>query len=237
MVSINKAHELAGLAGPARAEGLGEVWDGIKRTLTVAQDAKAPILSADLRSMVATLGDGLLGLRDRAVLTIGFAGAFRRSELVDVDVDDMREVRDGLEIVVRRSKTDQEGAGLLKAIPYGSRPETCPVRAYRDWIAAAGVSSGPVFRGVSRHEHVSPTRLTSQVVALVVKRAALAAGLDPGLYAGHSLRAGLVTQAKLAGKSDDAIMDQTGHTSTTMLRRYRRIRDRFADNAAAGIGL
>jgi len=152
-------------------------------------------------------------------------------------VADVTTTRDGLVVNLRRSKTDQEGEGRRVGIPYGSRPATCPVRAVQDWLAASRLRAGPLFRGVNRHGQVRATRLSDRAVALVVKRAAEAAGLDPARYAGHSLRAGLATAAAAAGVSERAIMAQTGHKSLPMVRRYIREGSLFNDNAAAEVGL
>jgi integrase len=190
--------------------------------------------------MVAVIQAGaneLLAARDRALVLIGFAGAFRRSELVALDVEDVQVTGDGLVMMLRRSKTDQQGEGRKVGIPYGSTFDTCPVRAIKSWMDGSGITSGPLFRGVNRHGGLQDRRLTDQSVALVVKRYAQAAGLDPANYAGHSLRAGLVTTAAIAGVSERAIMKQTGHKSTNMGRRYIRDASLFRENAAARIGL
>ena len=203
----------------------------------MARHGEAPVLVEQLRAMLGGLGDTMLGARDRALLGLGFAGAFRRSELVGLDVSDLAFTGDGLEVTIRRSKTDQEGAGRKVGIPYGSTPSTCPVRAVRAWLELAGIVEGPVLRSVNRHGQLSAERLTDRTVALVVKRAALVVGLDPSRLAGHSLRAGLATAAAKAGKSERAIMAQTGHRSVTMVRRYIRDANLFSDNAASGLAL
>jgi site-specific recombinase XerD len=125
---------------------------------------------------------------------LGFAGAFRRAELVALDLDDVVCTHDGLVVTLRRSKTDQEGEGRKVGIPYGSNPTTCPVRALRAWLEAATIADGSLFRGVDRHGRLLPGRLSDRAVARVVQRAAAAAGLDPAKYAGHSLRTGLATR-------------------------------------------
>ena len=150
---------------------------------------------------------------------------------------DVRCERDGLVVTLRHSKTDQEGEGRRVGLPYGSRPETCPVRALQDWLAAGGIQTGPLFRAVDRHGRVGAGRLSDRAVALVVQRAATAAGLDPARYAGHSLRSGLATAAAQAGVSERAIMAQTGHRALAMVRRYIREGSLFRDNAAAAVGL
>lgn len=166
-------------------------------------------------------------------------GGFRRSELVSLDVEDLKFTDDGLEVVLRRSKTDQEGEGRKLGIPYGGTPLTCPVRAVRDWLehASLTLSEGRLFRHVSRGGKVGRARLGDRAVALIVKKRALLAGFDPAEFAGHSLRAGLATSAAKAGKGERAIMKQTGHRSAAVLRRYIRDAELFDDNAAAGIGL
>lgn len=234
--AIAQAHKAAGHESPTKGR-VAMVWQGIRRAKGTAQKGKAPARTQEVRAMVATCGDGLLHARDRALLLLGFAGAFRRSELVGLDVADLDFGADGLTVTLRRSKTDQEGAGQKVGIPYGSTPQTCPVRNLRAWLDAASITSGPVFRSVNRWEQVSAARLTGRAVALIVKRCAEAAGLDPAQYAGHSLRAGLATAAAEAGVSERTIMAQTRHKSLPMVRRYIRDGNLFRDNAAAAVGL
>jgi site-specific recombinase XerD len=239
LTSINKVHRAAGHPAPALMEHLpvGETLKGIRRTHGTEQHPKQPLFTAELRAMVAHLPDTLIGLRDRALLLIGFAGAFRRSELVNVHVEDVTETEEGLVIRVRRSKTDQEGKGRQVAIPYGSSPDTCPVRSWRRWIDAARLTGGPLFRRIDRHGHVNSRGLHRDSVGAIVKRAVEAAGLDPKLYAGHSLRAGLCTQAYVNGARELDIMRQTGHKSLETVRKYIRGRGLFRDNPAAKLGL
>lgn len=134
----------------------------------------------------------------------------------------MEFVHERVEVLVRRSKTDQAGKGLLKVIAYGSDPATCPVRLLRAWLDAAAITEARVFLAVDRHGRLGARGLSGQAVAEIVKRAAVRAGLDPNNFSGHSLRAGFVTEAKKRGADDAAIMDQTGHRSLEMLRRYHR---------------
>ena len=144
---------------------------------------------------------------------------------------------EGLVVTQRRGKTDQEGEGRKIGIPFGRSPETCPVRVVREWLAMVAIMSGSVFRSVNRHGQVQPGRLSDKAVALVVKRHAPAAGLDPARYAGHSLRAGLATAAAAAGASERSIMNQTGHRSVAMVRKYIRDGQLFREHAAAAVGL
>jgi site-specific recombinase XerD len=237
LAALADAHQEAGVDSPTKSAVVLEVMAGIRRTHGVAPRRQvAAAVTADVRRMVEALPSGLIGVRDRALLLVGFAGAFRRSELVALDVTDVTETDDGLVITVRRSKADQEGEGRRLGVPYGSNPVTCPVRAVRAWKAAATISAGPLWRSINRHGRMGG-RLPAAAVALAVKRAAVRAGLDPGNYAGHSLRAGLATSAAAAGVRERAIMNQTGHKSLPTLRRYIREGSLFLDNAAAQVGL
>ena len=237
LASISQAHKAAGYESPRSAAPVQAVMRGIRRKLGIAQTQKAPVLVADLRHMASSLSSTLKGTRDRALLLLGFAGAFRRSEIVGLDVADLSFADDGLTVTLRRSKIDQEGAGRKVGIPYGGDPTTCPVRAVKAWLAAAGAELGPVFVGVNRHGKLTGQRLAGEDVARIVKAVANTVGLDAATFSGHSLRAGLVTSAAKAGKSERSIMAQTGHRSATMVRRYIRDANLFTENAAAGIGL
>jgi integrase len=255
--AIAQAHKTAGHPSPTSDQAVRLVLQGIRRTHGTAQASKAPIQTDELRRLVATLPDSPLGARDRALLLLGFAGAFRRSELVGLDVGDVRPTADGLIVTLRRSKTDQEGAGREVGIPYGSTPATCPVRAVRAWLEVHALRAGagrnetptefarvstesaktPLFHRFDRHGAQHAGRLSDRAVALVVKRYAQAAGLDPALYAGHSLRAGLATSAAAADVPERVIAQQTGHKSMAVLRRYIRRGSLFRENAAARVGL
>lgn len=235
LVSISQAHKMGGYPSPTSAAQVLETLKGIRRTLGTRQRQKAALETADLRVMVAELGDNLLGLRDRALLLVGFAGALRRSELIGLNLDNIEFAADGLVITLERSKTDQEGRGRRIGVPHGGSPLTCPVRALRAWLTAANIVEGPVFRRVGRWGRVGEHRLNDRAVARVVQRCASAVGLDPCLYAGHSLRSGFATCAARAGKSERSIMDQTGHRSVAMVRRYIRSGTLFVDNAASGL--
>ncbi|WP_245629137.1 site-specific integrase [Alicyclobacillus shizuokensis] len=237
IISIGLAHKAKGYASPTSSETVKTVWRGIRNTHGVAVSPKSPVLIEDLRRMIRQTPHNLLGLRDRALLLIGFAGAFRRSELVSLYVEDVEFTREGLTITLRRSKTDQEGEGRKVGIPYGSHVETCPVRTLQSWLQSAGIVSGPLFRRVDKAGRVGVDRLCDKTVARVVKKYIQAIGLDADEYAGHSLRAGLATSAAMAGAPERAIMAQTGHKSVNMVRRYIRDGNLFRENAAAYVGL
>ena len=156
LTAITKAHQIAGEPSPATMQqpAVSETLKGIRRTLGTAQTTKAALLTADIRKMLEALPDTLAGCRDRALLLLGFAGGFRRSELAALDVEDVLATEDGLIVKLRRSKTDPEGQGRDVGIPYGSTAATCPVRALNAWKTAAGITEGALFRGVDRHGHV-----------------------------------------------------------------------------------
>src|ERR671933_1751574 len=197
----------------------------------------APAVVGDLKLMLEKVPSTRVGLRDRALLLLGFAGAFRRSELIGLDVADLEFARAGLIVTLRRSKTDQEGKSRRLGIPFGSSDATCPVRSLQAWLEAARISEGQVFRSLDRFQRVQAARLSDKAVALIVKRRAKAVGLDPTRYAGHSLRAGLATSAAAAGVEERVIARQTGHRSMAVLRRYIRDGELFRHNAAAAVGL
>jgi site-specific recombinase XerD len=237
MISIGLAHKTRGHASPTSDETVKAVWRGIRNTLGVAPQGKSPILVEDLRRMLQHAPNDLMGLRDRALLLLGFAGAFRRSELVSLNVEDVEFTRAGLIITLRRSKTDQAGEGRKVGIPYGSFIETCPVRTLQAWMAAAGIETGPLFRHVTKGREIGTKHLSDKTVARIVKKYVERIGLDKRHFAGHSLRAGLATSAAMAGASERDIMAQTGHKNPMMVRRYIRDGNLFRSNAAARIGL
>jgi site-specific recombinase XerD len=239
LAAIAKAHQAAGHDSPCamRHAAVKEVLSGVRRTHGTAQAGKAALLTEHLRRLLAVIPGSLLGERDTAILLLGFAGAFRRSELVALDVPDVESSDDGMKVTIRRSKTDQEGLGRVVGIPYGSDPQLCPVRSLRRWLEAAGITEGPLFRSVSRHGHIADSALTAQSVRDVVQRYCQRAELDLTKFSAHSLRSGFVTQATINSASERSIMNQTGHKSPTMVRRYTRDLNLFRENAATRLGL
>jgi len=206
---------------------------GIRRTHGTAARRVAPLLVEELRAVVERLPNTLLGRRDRALLAVGFSGALRRSELVALRMSDIRFVNEGLKVFVARSKTDQEGKGVTVALPSSRFAASCPVRALRAWLDAAGIREGRVFRSLARGR--LGKSLSDRSVANIVKRATAAAGLD-GDYSGHSLRAGLATSAARAGKHDRDILNQGRWSTHTMLATYVRDARLFGShNAADGL--
>lgn len=237
LATITEAHRAAGHESPNRSAQVRLVWAGIRREKGTAQAHKKPALTKHIRAMAEHLPDSLLGVRDRALLLLGFAGAMRRSELVGLDITDVALTDDGLVVSIRKSKTDQVREGRKIGIPFGSNEATCPVRAVLAWIEEAEIEEGPLFRSVNKHGHLMETRLSDRAVAEVVKRSLVAAGKSALGFAAHSLRAGLITQAAMAGVSERAIQDQSGHKSLAVMRRYIRDGSLFRENAAAKVGL
>ena len=240
LTSITKAHQAAGFTdSPATTRHfiVGETLKGIRRTIGTAQHGKDPLLAADIRRIVAARRRDLLGIRDSALVLVGFAGGFRRSELAGIHSHDLKYSTDGVVVTVRKSKTDQEGAGREVGLPFGSSTETCPVRALLQWLDQAAIREGPVFRSVGRYGHVSRRGLHRDSIGKLLKRAANRAGLKVDVLGGHSLRAGCVTQAAMNGVREFIIMRQTGHKTVATLRRYIRSGEIFRENAAAGLGI
>ena len=235
--AIAEAHKAVGLESPTHSALVANTMKGIRRTKGTAPVQKAPALTADIRAMIDATDAGIIGSRDRALILLGFAGAFRRSELVGLDVADCVFGKDGLTVTLRRSKTDQEAVGRKVGIPYGANPETCPVRTMQSWVEQAAIASGPLFRSINRHAQVGPGRLSGIDVARIVKKLVRRSGLDPAKYAGHSLRAGHATTAAIGGASERSIMAQTGHRSVQMVRRYIRDGSLFRENSGGKLGL
>ncbi len=230
LAAIKASHAAAGQPLDDGHPAIRQVWEGIRRSNGVRQDAKAALLLVELRAMTAACGSGLRGVRNRALLLFGFASALRRSELVALDIGDLAFEAEGVRVLIRRSKTDQAGAGQEVCVPYGRAAELCPVTALRGWLGEAGLVGGAVFRQV--RGGVVGDRLSDRSIANVIKRAATAAGLDANAYSGHSLRAGLATAAALAGADLATIMRQTRHESPRVAMRYIRIAEAWRNNAA-----
>jgi site-specific recombinase XerD len=184
-----------------------------------------------MRAMVKTAPSSLIGLRNRALLLLGFAGALRRSELVGLNVSDLMETKGGLRLSIRVSKTDQERLGQVIAIAPGK--VACPIKALRAWLAAAHVTEGPVFRSISKVGRVSDNRLSDRSVADIVKASANRVGIDPTKVSGHSLRAGFLTSAARHGASIFRMMDVSRHKSMDTLRGYVRDSELFRDHPGA----
>ncbi|MCJ2093150.1 tyrosine-type recombinase/integrase [Methylobacterium sp. J-072] len=248
LAAIRYGHKLAKAADPTDDEDVRATMKGIRRRVGTAPTQKAAATVDILQMLLArTSPDTLTGKRDRALLALGFAGAFRRSELVALDVEDLREDPEGLRVTVRRSKVDQEGRGFEKAIPTGRYVQ--PVRLVREWLDAARITSGPVFRPISRSgrvrnyphlegrpqgEEYSSPRLTDRSVANILKAYCTDAGLDASTFGAHSLRAGYITTAAERGADLARIMDQSGHRDAQTVVGYIRRANAFKGHSGSG---
>ncbi len=211
------AHRAYRGENPTQSESVRVLMRGIRRKLGCAVRQKSPITREELRKMVGTLPENLAGKRDKAILLVGFAGAFRRSELVRMNIVDVRFNTNDMVITLRRTTTDQERKGTTKRIPRLHESELCPVRALEDWLDAANIQAGSIFRAIDRWGHASSEKLNDRAVALIVKRAAKTATLDAQQFAGHSLRSGFVTQAANDKTPEWAIAEVTGDKSQAIL--------------------
>jgi site-specific recombinase XerD len=234
IASLSKAHKAIGAKNPTQSELVRQALRGMKRLRGTAQRQAKPLLKEDLFAVLERMGDRPKDIRDRALLLVGFAGGFRRSELVGINFEDIEWVRQGVIIKLRRSKTDQEGAGRWIGIPFG-RTRWCPVKATETWLQTAEIGDGAIFRVLDRHSRVQGKRLSGEAVSFILKSRLRQAGIDPERYSGHSLRAGFATSAATAGVSTLKIRQQTGHTTDAMLARYIRESDLFTNNAAGAV--
>jgi integrase len=240
---ITAVHRQTGHILDVHNPQLVNVLDGIRRAHGRPALSKRALTSDELRQAVENLPNSVQGIRDRALLLLGFAGALRRSELCNLDVAFggtgkgwLKFTPEGIAICIRYSKENQEGVHIEEvAVPFGRCRITCPVEAIRVWIELSGISKGALFRVVLKSGRITEQRLSGDGVAQRVKAAARRVGIDPTLVAGHSLRAGFVTAASLAGRSDHDIMRHTRHKTSEMVRRYIRPVDLFRCSPAKSI--
>tara|TARA_B110000008_G_C16966434_1_gene562165 strand:- start:2445 stop:3377 length:933 start_codon:yes stop_codon:yes gene_type:complete len=223
LASISILHKIKGYYIDTKHPIIMENLMGIKRVKGSNQKGKKPILINDLKQLIKVIDESkekdLRKLRDKAIVLIGFSGGFRRSELVNIENEDVEFVPEGVKIFVKRSKTDQSGEGMIKAIPYFKNNEFCPVIALKNWIKYNEKKHNKVFN------------ISDKSVALIIKKYANLAGLDSKKYAGHSLRSGFATSAAESGAEERNIMTMTGHKSTEMVRRYIKEANLFKNNA------
>ena len=233
LAAIGYIHRANGFEAPQQcvgAQAIRDVLSGIRRTHGVRKGRKRAADADMLRDMLHGIeGNSARSVRDRALLAIGMAGAFRRSELVAVQLDEVAMVPEGIRILIGRSKTDQEGAGVEIAIPEGTRIR--PKQLLLDWVTLAGFSEGPVFRKLTPQGRITQKPMSDRGVALVVKARALAAGYDPAQVSGHSLRAGFLTEAARRGANIFKMREQSRHKSLEVLSDYVRNHELFTDHA------
>ena len=234
VAAIRYFHIMAGITdSPTASEIVKSTMKGIRRALGTAKAQKAPATADRLLKMLEHVPDTLQGYRDRAILLVGFAGAFRRSELSELLVSDLEEVPSGLRVHIRKSKTDQEGAGQVVPIVKGEK--ACPAKAVANWLQIANIKKGPVFRRLGKGDKIFKKALTPYSIGKIVKRYAERAGYNPAEYAGHSLRSGFLTSAAMNGASIFKMMDISRHKSMDTLKGYVRQADEFKDHAGDGL--
>ena len=223
LASISIIHKTKGHYIDTKHPIIVENLMGIKRTNGSNQKGKKPLLINDLKLLIEAINQSkeknIRKIRDKALVLIGFSGGFRRSELVDLEYEDIEFVTEGVKIFVKRSKTDQSGEGMIKAIPYFDNENFCPVKALDKWIVETELKDGKIFN------------ISDKSVALIIKKYANYAGLDAHRYAGHSLRSGFATSTAESGAEERNIMAMTGHKSTEMVRRYIKEANLFKNNA------
>ena len=234
LVSIGVIHKLKGYYLDTKHPSIIENIMGIKRRKGSIQKGKKPLLINDLKKIINVIDkdnhEEIMRLRDRTIILIGFSGGFRRNEIVSLDFDDLDFVSEGLKINLKRSKTDQFGEGLVKALPYFENSKYCPVLSLKKWIEISNIKSGPLFRRFTKGIKLSNNRLTDQTVALIIKKYLKFAGIENENYSGHSLRSGFATSAAESGAEERNIMAMTGHKSPEMVRRYIKEANLFKNN-------
>ena len=235
LVSLGVIHKLKGHYLDTKHPIVIENLMGIKRKIGSFQQGKKPILINQLKSIINVIDNEktkeIKKIRDKTLILIGFGGGFRRSELVSIDYNDVELVSEGVKIVIRRSKTDQFGEGMVKGLPYFSNQNYCPVLHLKKWLELSNIKSGPIFRRFSKSFKLSENRLTDQSVALLLKNYLDVAGIENKNYSGHSLRSGFATVSAESGADERSIMAMTGHKTTQMVRRYIKEANIFKNNA------
>ena len=223
IASISVIHKMKGHYLDTKHPIIMENLHGIKRIRGSNQRGKKPILISDLKLIINAIDETnqieKKKIRDKAIILVGFSGGFRRSELVNIDYDDVEFVNEGVKIFIKRSKTDQSGEGMIKAIPYFNNKLFCPVDSLKKWISNSEIKSGKIFD------------ISDKSVALIIKKYAALSGLDSNRYGGHSLRSGFATSTAESGAEERNIMAMTGHKTTQMVRRYIKEANLFKNNA------
>ncbi len=241
LVSISMFHKLKGHYLDTKHPIIVENLMGIRRVKGSIQKGKKPILINHLKLIINSINDQNINenkkLRDKAIMLIGFGGGFRRTELVSIDYENLEFVPEGLKITISKSKTDQFGEGMIKALPYFSNEIYCPVKNLQKWLEISKIKSGPIFRRFSKGLLLTEKRLTDQTVVLLMKEYLNLAGIENKNYAGHSLRSGFATVAAESGADERSIMAMTGHKTTQMVRRYIREANLFKNNALRKINI
>jgi integrase len=213
------------------------VFSGIKRKLGTIKKGKAPLMIRTLREIAQELkGDDNITIRDKALITFGWASAMRRSEIIALNWFDIVYIDEGILVNIRKSKTDQYGQGQKIAILYGNNEDTCPVRNLKKWQAVSGDNEA-IFTSVNKAGIISNKKLADTDVARIIKKLLVNIKLDPSEFAGHSLRSGFITTAAKHSVPDHIIMKHSRHKTSQMLQVYTRDTSLVKDNATAMVGL
>jgi site-specific recombinase XerD len=235
LVSIGVIHKLKGHYLDTKHPIIIENLMGIKRKEGSFQQGKKPLLINQLKAIINVIDNNktkeIKKIRDKTLILIGFGGGFRRNELVSIDFNDIEFVTEGVKIIIKRSKTDQFGEGMIKGLPYFSNQNYCPVLHLKKWLDLSKITSGPIFRRFSKSFKLGKSRLTDQSVALLLKEYLGFAGIENKNYSGHSLRSGFATVSADSGADERSIMAMTGHKTTQMVRRYIKEANIFKNNA------
>ena len=235
LVSIGVVHKLKGHYLDTKHPVIIENLMGIKRLKGSKQIGKKPILINHLKQIINVINEQnieeIVKLRNKALILIGFGGGFRRTELISINYEDLEFVDEGVKIVLKRSKTDQFGEGMIKGLPYFLKETYCPVTNLKNWLKISKIKTGPVFRRFAKGSALTKNRLTDQSVVLIIKDCLKVAGIENDNFSGHSLRSGFATVAAEAGADERSIMAMTGHKTTQMVRRYIREANIFKNNA------
>ena len=239
IVSIGVVHKIKGHYLDTKHPVIIENLLGIKRKKGSIQTGKKPILINHLKQIINVIDDQKIEkikkLRNRTLILIGFGGGFRRTELISIDYEDLDFVEEGVKIILRKSKTDQFGEGLIKGLPYFTNEKYCPVTSLKNWVNISKIKTGPIFRRFAKGSVLTGNRLTDQSVVLIIKDYLKLAGIDNKNFSGHSLRSGFATVAAESGADERSIMAMTGHKTTQMVRRYIREANIFKNNALSKI--
>ena len=229
LASLSVIHKLKGHYIDIKHPLIIENLMGIQRKKGVFQKSKKPILINELKEIISIIDnsekDERKKARDKALMLIGFSGGFRRSELVNIDLEDLEFTKEGVKIFLKRSKTDQSGEGMIKAIPYFKDINFCPIHSLKRWIEISQINKGLIFD------------ISDKMIAILIKKYLSEAGFDSEKYSGHSLRSGFATVAADSGADEKSIMTMTGHKTTQMVRRYIKETNLFKNNALKKMNL
>ena len=235
LVSIGVVHKIKGHYLDTKHPIIIENLMGIKRLKGSMQTGKKPILINHLKQIINVINnqdiEEIVKQRNKTMILIGFGGGFRRTEIISIDQEDLEFVNEGVKIIVRRSKTDQFGEGMIKGLPYFPNETYCPVINLKNWLKISKIKTGPIFRRFTKGSSLTKHRLTDQSVVLIIKDCLRIAGIENHNFSGHSLRSGFATVAADSGADERSIMAMTGHKSSQMVRRYIREANIFKNNA------